>query len=114
MGGTLPAFAGTSFANEDNHTNKCRKQVDYFHETIAAENSLFRPMNSLFRGNRFPVLKRTGNLRRLFKSLCDFSSPCTKTALNRPNFAKFPVIFPVLREFGLYGSVDTIRRAHFN
>jgi hypothetical protein len=36
MGGTLPAFAGTSFANEDNHTNKCRKQVDYFHETIAA------------------------------------------------------------------------------
>ena len=56
MGGPLPAFAGISLANEDNHTNQMPENrwiasID----TTQPENSLFRPMNSLFRGNRFPV-----------------------------------------------------------
>jgi hypothetical protein len=56
-----------------------------------ARNSLFREKDSLFR-------QEQGISRRLFKSLCDFASASAKTALNRPNFAKFPVNFPVLRE----------------
>src|SRR5258708_162905 len=76
-------------------------------------NSLFREKDSLFR-------KEQGISRRLFKSLCDFASASAKTALNRPNFAKFPVIFPVIRESKdqgrpcRRGSFDTIRKAYFN
>jgi len=54
--------------------------------------SLFREKDSLFR-------KEQGISRRLFESLRDFASADAKTALNRSKFAKFPVIFPVFREF---------------
>jgi hypothetical protein len=54
---------------------------------------LFREKDSLFRTEQ-------GISHRPFKSLCDFALADAKTALNRRNLAKFPVIFPVLRESG--------------
>jgi hypothetical protein len=54
-------------------------------------NSLFLEKDSLFR-------KEQGISRRLFKPLCDFASASAKAALHTPNFAKFPALFPALRE----------------
>jgi hypothetical protein len=65
---------------------------------IAAKKSIFRRMNSVFREKDFLFRTEQGIFSRPLKSLCDFASAAAKTALNRRNPAKFPVIFPVLRE----------------
>jgi hypothetical protein len=88
---------------------RCRKQNTggAIHEIQSEpENSLFRRMNSLFRKKDSLFRKEQGISRRRFKSLCDFASDIAETALNKPNFAKIPVNFPVIRESAASGVKD--------
>jgi hypothetical protein len=61
--------------------------------------SLFGSVHSLFREKDSRFRKEQGNSPRLFESLRDFASAGAKTVPNRPSLAKFPVLFPVFREF---------------
>ena len=55
---------------------------------------------SLFRRQRFPVPCRAGNLRQRIGVAAQIDARSARKAAKRPEFSKFPVIFPVSREFG--------------
>src|SRR5258708_27164014 len=76
-------------------------------------NSLFRWINSLFGRKKFRVLNRTGNLPQRIGIAERIDGSMPKRGPKWPELEKFPVIFPVGREFEDRGrpheSLDTIR-----
>jgi hypothetical protein len=80
--------------------------ADRFHKTLGAEefparlmNSLFCRKNSLFPRKKIPVLSVSGNLLQRHEIAWRIDVKSAEIAVFAGNFSKFPVIFPVLREF---------------